>query len=92
MSYDFDDVADHSAPIMTNYKPQPHDLETIVVLLQLAAISLTPTPGTLFSYQELLIQARQLAGDFVLEDTDAKIVFQGLSCFKKEKKKLFSLK
>lgn len=93
MSYDFEDE-DHTPPIMTNYKPQPHDLETIVMLLELAAIQLTPSSGTKFTYQELLAEARVLAGDdFVLEDEDAKIVFDNLgSVFKKEGNDYFSLK
>lgn len=94
MVYDFDGVADHSPPIMTNYKPQPHDLETIVMLLELAAIFLTDAPGVQFTYDQLLIQARDLAGnDFVLEDTDAKIVFDNLrSVFRKEDNGHYSLK
>lgn len=94
MSYDFDDNTDHTAPVVTNYIPQPHDLEAIVTLLELAAIYLTPAPGTQFTYPQLLAQARELAGtDFVLEDIDAQIVFDNLSSvFKKEGKGFFSLK
>jgi hypothetical protein len=93
MSYDFDGL-DYSPPIVTNYIPQPHDLETIVTLLELAAIFLTPTPGTLFTYQQLLEQARELAGDdFVVEDLDAELVFDNMGyVFKKEADKHFSMK
>lgn len=94
MSYDFEDSDDRSPPVITDYKPQPHDLETIVMLLELAAIWLTNVPGDQFTYEQLLAQARDLAGDaFVLEDTDAKIVFDNLtSVFGKEPKGFFRLK
>lgn len=93
MSYDFDDNADHSPPIATNYIPPPHDLETIVVLFEVAAIMLTPTTGAQFTYQQLLKQTRGLAGNFVLEDIDAEIVFANMGfLFKKEVNKHFSMK
>ncbi len=94
MSYDFEDSDDRSPPVITDYKPQPHDLEAIITLLELAAIFLTNAPGDQFTYEQLLAQARELAGDdFVLEDADAKIVFDNLgSVFKKEDKGHFSLK
>lgn len=94
MSYDFEDCNDQSPPVMNSYVPQPHDLETIVMLLELAAIMLTNAPGDQFTYEQLLLQARELAGeDFVLEDADAEIVFSNLSSiFRKEANKHFSLK
>jgi hypothetical protein len=94
MSYDFEDGDDRSAPVVTDYKPQPHDLETIVTLLELAAIFLTNAPGDQFTYQQLIAQARDLAGnDFVLEDVDAEIVFNNLGkVFQKEANQHYSLK
>jgi hypothetical protein len=93
MSYDFEDGYQYIAPVV-DYKPQPHDLEAIVMFLQSAAIWLTNAANDQFTYPQLLAQARELAGDdFVLEDIDAKIVFDGLSSvFRKHPKGLFSLK
>lgn len=93
VSYDFDDN-DRSPPKVADYKPQPHDLEFIVTLIQLAAIYLTNQPGDLFSYQQLFDQAKELSDDdFELEEADFKIVFDNSGKFiKKESGGLFSLK
>jgi hypothetical protein len=72
---------------MQDYIPQPRDLEYIVTLIQIAAIYLTPEPGTLFTYEQIFNQAKELAGEeFPLEETDFKIVMANYpSLLKKEK-------
>ena len=76
------------------YVPIPHDLEYIVTLIQLATIYLTPGPGTLFTYEQLFNQAKELAGEeFPLEETDFKIVLVNYpSLLRKEKGGFYSMK
>jgi hypothetical protein len=93
MSYDFDDSTDRSPPPITDYVANPKDLETIVVMLQLAAIFLTPSAGTIFTIQQLLDQVRELGGDdLVIEEKDIMIVLPGCSFLRKEKNGSFSMK
>lgn len=62
-------------PMVTTYVPHPTDLETIVVLLELAAIHLTPTVGALFTFHQLFAQANVIGGgEVVLDKRDAAIV------------------
>jgi hypothetical protein len=93
MSYDFDSD-DHSPPVMTNYVPQPHDLETIVTLIHLSAIFLTNAPGDQFTYQQLLDQFKELAGDdFIYNDIDVQIVFNNMGkSFKRQPDQHFSMR
>jgi hypothetical protein len=77
MAYDFETVTDRRAPAgsAASYVPQPKDLEAIVTLLHLAAIDLTPTPGSTFTVDELVAKARELGGDeVVIEEADVRIV------------------
>lgn len=54
---------------------RPDDLEAIVTLLELAAIYLTPEPGSEFTRDELLAKAHEVAGDELpFRDSDALIV------------------
>jgi hypothetical protein len=93
MSYDFDGLEDKSPPKVTDFKPDPKDLETIVTMLQLAAIWLTPTAGTIFTLSQLLDQIRQLCGDeLIIDEKDIMIVLANSSFLKKEPGKRFSLK
>lgn len=94
MPYDFEGSTDRSPPHMTDYVPPPHDLETIVVLLQLSAIWLTHKPGDQFTYHQLLEQFKELAGeDFIYSDIDVQIVFDNMGkYFKSESNKHFSMK
>ena len=84
MSYDFETATDRKPPKVADYVPQKHDLETVVILLQLAAIELTPTAGTEFTLEELLDTARSLSGDdVVIDETDVKIVLGKAGFLKK---------
>lgn len=92
MSYDFDDLKDHSPPQVADFKYPPHDLEAIMLFLTLAAIELSPAAGTKFTYDQLLSTARDLTqGEFEIEDVDVKIVLSTSSILKKEKGGLYSL-
>lgn len=92
MAYDFETATDRKAPIVTTFVPQPRDLEAIVTLLQLAAIELTPAPGTKFTAKQLLERVRELGGDEVkVDDADIKIVL-GKAGFLKKSGNEFSLK
>jgi hypothetical protein len=93
MVYDFEGLDDHSPPKITDYKADPKDLETIVTMLQLAAIFLTPTTGTIFTLQQLLDQVRQLCGkDLLIEEKDIMIVLANSSFLKKLSGQRFILK
>jgi hypothetical protein len=82
MSYDFDDVKDHSPPVVSDYVPLFNDLEYITMILQLAAIWLTPEPDTVFTVDELLAQAHDLEGEqSFFDDTAAKIVLSSSQYF-----------
>lgn len=69
------------------------DLEAIVMLLELAAISLTSSPGDTFTAEQLFDEARQLGGDeIVLDRSDVDIVLDKASFLKKQKKNVYQLK
>ena len=69
------------------------DLEAIVMLLELAAISLTSSPGDVFSADQLFNTARELGGDeLVLDRKDVEIVLDKASFLKKQKKHTYQLK
>lgn len=92
MSYDFDDLEDHSPPKVADIKYEPHDLEAIVLYLTLAAIELSPAAGSKFTYDQLLSTAREIAqGEFEIEDVDAKIVLSTSKIIRKEKAGFYSL-
>lgn len=76
MSYDIEAMATDSVarrpPIPV---PDSKDLEAIVMLLELAAIQLTPDPEATFTKEELIEQARAIGGEEIdLDETDVKIV------------------
>lgn len=53
------------------------DLETIITLLEVAALSLTTAPGATFTREQLIREAREVGGDDVdLSDEDINIVLQ----------------
>ena len=59
------------------------DLEAIVTLLEIAAITLTDKPDATFSKAELLACARDYAGDEIeIEDTDVELVLEKASFVK----------
>lgn len=65
---------------------QGTDLEAIVTLLDLAAISLTPDPSARFTYEQLLAEARDIGGDEItLDERDVKIVLPFMPYIKRER-------
>lgn len=71
----FHDVETHVR--RRNDQPPSRDLEAIVTLLEVAALSLTSEPGAVFTLEELLRQARNVAGSEVeIDERDVKIVLQ----------------
>lgn len=92
MAYDFEGTTDYGAPKLHTPVAQPKDLEAIVMLLELAAIELSPTPGTEFTFAELLGQANEIGGgEVVIEENDAQIVLEKAR-FVSKKGKRFSLR
>lgn len=60
------------------------DLETIVTLLELAALELTPQPDATFTRQQLLDLAREIGGPEVeMDEQDLKLVLGKNSFLKK---------
>lgn len=93
MPYDFDHATDRGSPAWSGPVLHGSDLEAIVMLLELAAIYLTPAPGTTFTLTELLAQAREIGGEaIVLAERDAKIVVDHAKFLKKETGGCFSLR
>lgn len=69
---------------MTDYVPQKHDLEVIVLLLDLAAIYLTPSDGSVFTFDELFKEAHDLGGpEFDLSERDVRIVLPFMKSLKR---------
>lgn len=85
MSYDFDTATDLLPPPISTVPSDRKDLEMIVTLLELAAIYLTTSPGSLFTTDELITEARKLGGDEIgLDEGDIKIVLGKAGFLKKE--------
>jgi len=60
------------------------DLEAIVTLLEVAALTLTTEPNATFSFERLCDEARELGGDEVtINDRDVKIVLEKASFLEK---------
>lgn len=60
-----------------NEAPSSKDLEAIVTLLEIAALSLTTEPGSTFTFEQLVRGAREMGGDDInIDDRDVKIVLQ----------------
>jgi hypothetical protein len=56
---------------------QGNDLEAIITLLEVSAILLTPTAGTLFTRDQLFAQMHELGGsEITVDERDARIVLQ----------------
>jgi len=70
----------HESQNSSHLKNEPvgsKDLETLVTLLEVAALSLSESPTSTFSRDELIQEARLMAGaDFEIDDRDAKIVLE----------------
>ena len=68
---------------------QASDLETIVTVLEVAALSLTTGPGATFSREHLIEEAHKLSGEEVdLQDEDIKIVLSKQGFLKRVGKEL----
>ena len=68
------------------------DLEAIVALLELAALTLTPSLGATFTQEELLREVREIGGDEIeIQDSDIKNVL-GKAGFLRKEGGRFSLK
>lgn len=71
----------------------PKDLEIIVTLLEVAALSLSPKEGTKFSLDQLVGEARELAGaDLKLDERDVKTVLGKARFVKKAGKQHYLLR
>jgi hypothetical protein len=84
MSYDFEG-SDKSPPKVEITPWDPEDLEAIVTLLELAAITLTKDPEGSFTEEELLQEACEYCGgDFQPSDVDMKIVLSTATFLKRD--------
>lgn len=93
MSYDFEIASDRLPPKAEIEKTEPGDLETIVTLLELAAVMLTKGPDSTFTVDALLQQAQALAGgEVVLNEDDVKNVLGKAGFLKKLKGGSLALK
>jgi len=96
MSYDFEvgraryevEAVGHRARV-SNVSADARDLETIVTVLEVAALSLTTHPGATFSRARLIAEARRFAGeDLDLQEEDINIVLQKQSFLKRAGREL----
>ena len=83
MSYDFESD-DHSPPrVPEGPQMRGDDLEAIVLLLELAAIQLSPSWSATFTFDELLAEARKIGGDIALDERDVRIVLPHMKTIKR---------
>ena len=69
---------------LQNYRPHSQDLEAIVTLLEVAALSLTTEPEATFTIEDLVDEARDLGGEEVpIQERDLKIVLGKATFLKK---------
>lgn len=95
VSYDLEIAANVASDVIPTKVSAPRsvplhgtDLEAIVTLLELAAISLTKSPNVRFSADELYEEACQIGGDEIeLDKRDVDIVLDKASFLKKERQK-----
>lgn len=81
MAYDID-IAEERFAVegghrrrVQNVVVQPRDLETILTILEVAALSLTKSPDSTFTRNELIKEAKKIAGDELeIREDDIKIV------------------
>ena len=65
---------------LRNSRAFSKDLEAIVTLLEVAALSLTTEPDKAFTLEELVREARAIGGEEIeLDDRDIKIVMEKVS-------------
>lgn len=70
MAYDFDDCADRSPPHVDVEPMAADDLEHLVILLELGAITLTKAPDDSFTAEQLLAEAKKFAAPLAQPDDD----------------------
>lgn len=97
MAYDDDHYRDHTNHSLVDVPviqaSGSRDLETIVSLLEMAAISITTVSKPTFTRDELLREARKYGGnEITLEDTDVDLVISKAGFLKKESGKRLRLK
>lgn len=62
---------------MRNYRAHSKDLEAIVTLMEVAALSLTAEPDATFAFEDLVREIRDLSGDEItIDERDVKIVLE----------------
>ena len=84
MSYDSDGAPAAQLQRDTTAPPAGADLEAIVLLLDVAGLYLTPEPGAVFSFDELIREANEIGdGETVITDEDARIVLASYGAFRK---------
>lgn len=66
MAYDFANCSDRSPPNVEIVTARADDLETLVVLLELAAITLTKDCNSTFTAAAMIQAARDLGGDEII--------------------------
>ena len=98
MSYDDTDPPAPFAPL-TAVPVEPFDVNnesdrlTVLTLLELAALELTPTEGTTFTRDELFALAKEIGGDeLALTDADLATVLSGATSLRAEGDGRWSLK
>jgi hypothetical protein len=70
--------------LQTNAPQSGKDLGVIVTLIEIAALSLTTAPGTTFTLERLMREAREIGGDDVdLDEEDVRIVLKKATFMKK---------
>ena len=66
--------------LLTNVPPSGKDLGVIVTLLEVAALSLTTAPGTTFTFEQLVQEARDIGGtEIELDERDIAVVLKKAS-------------
>ena len=85
---------DPNGRLRLSNEPVPSkDLEALVTLLEVAALSLTTSQDTTFTYEELFNEAREYAGDqFDLDKKDVNIILEKASFIKKLSQHEFCLR
>ena len=77
MPFDFDDCADSSPPRVDVPPMAADDLEHLVILLELGAITLTRSADSTFTTDQLLVEAKKFADQLAQpEDGDLRLVLQ----------------
>lgn len=83
----------NSPPVHSKPAVNSRDLEAIVSLLEIGALSLTPVAGREFTREELIAEAQKIAGpDFDLHEVDCDIVLTGMGYMLRKKSGKYSVR